>query len=110
MTAQADYELDHGNTTLNWNYQPVSRTWNKGDQGAAPGGPSPPQVQVMQRAQTGQMMVAQPVVSQQRIFQVQCPAGVGPGAQIRVTTPEGVQMGVAVPHGVMPGDVFQVVY
>jgi len=108
MTAQTDFEMNwekQNNQQVNWGgYYPQSKDWNKNGGGGGGGGGA-----VM--APQGQAM-ARPVVAQAqpRMFQVQCPQGVGPGQQIIVTTPEGVQMGVQVPQGVAPGQVFQVNY
>jgi len=52
--------------------------------------------------------VVQPAVAAPAAFQVQCPAGVGPGTPVTVTTPDGRQVTVQIPAGVAPGQMFQV--
>lgn len=52
--------------------------------------------------------VVQPAVVTPAAFQVQCPAGVGPGTPVMVTTPDGRQVTVQIPAGVAPGQMFQV--
>jgi len=111
MTTQTNFELDYEkqqNKQLNWNYQPVAKNWNKGD-GANAAPTRPPQGQQMNRG-GGQPAVQQAMVAQPRLFQVQCPQNAFAGQQIQVHTPDGQIMGVQVPAGVNPGQVFQVAY
>jgi len=55
-----------------------------------------------------QMAQPLPIVPQQQLMQVTCPAGVGPGGVVAITTPSGQQCQVQVPAGVQTGQVFQV--
>lgn len=60
-------------------------------------------------AQSGVPVVAVPV-QPSRQFQVQVPAGCGPGSVIQVTTPEGTLVHVTVPGGCSEGSFFAVAY
>jgi len=114
MTAQTSFELDYEksqNKQMNWNYQPAAKNWNKDPNAAAPSAPvSNGMGRQPMVGQQGQQPVHAMAVAQPRMFQVACPPGVGPGQQIIVNTPDNVQMGVQVPMGVQPGQVFQVNY
>jgi len=60
-------------------------------------------------SQMGVPVVAVPV-QPSRQFQVQVPAGCGPGSVVQVTSPEGTLMQVSVPEGCYEGSVFAAAY
>lgn len=62
-----------------------------------------------QQSGVGPVVAAQVYKPAPFVFQVQCPAGIGPGQQVQVQNPQTQQMlVVTVPAGIAPGGVFNV--
>ena len=74
--------------------------------------PPPQAIAVQPVAQPIAQPIAQPMAQPiaQQTMVVACPAGVPPGGLVMVTTQGGVQLQVAVPPGIQPGQTFQVAF